>query len=52
MSALKHTKAKTVHIPVNSKTGRKRRFAIIGFVNKEDLTNTLNNHIYLFGNNT
>ena len=33
MSATKHTGAKTVHILLNSKTGKKRRFAIIGFSN-------------------
>ena len=52
MSAVKHTKAKTIHIPVNSKTGKKRRFAIVGFANKEDLASAINRHIYLFGNNT
>ena len=52
MSAAKHINAKTVHIPTNSRTGKKRKFAIIGFETESDLANAINRHIYLFGNNT
>jgi RNA recognition motif-containing protein len=49
MSAVKHTEAKTVHIPVNSRTGRKRSFAIIGFENNTNLERAIMRHVYLFG---
>jgi hypothetical protein len=52
MSAVRHTNAKTVHIPLNSKTGKKRRFAIIGFANDADLTKAIKKYISLFGNKT
>jgi hypothetical protein len=31
MSAIKHMEAKSVYIPINGKTGKRRNFAIIGF---------------------
>jgi hypothetical protein len=52
MGAVKHTNAKTIHIPINSKTGKKRRFAIIGFANDMDLSAAIKRHIFLFGNKT
>jgi hypothetical protein len=52
MSAIKHLKAKTVYIPRNSKTNKRRRFAIIGFSSQEDLQQALASHTSLFGLNT
>lgn len=52
MSAIKHTNAKTAHIPLNSKTNKKRRFAIIGFNNNTDRVKAIKSHISLFGNKT
>jgi hypothetical protein len=49
MSSIKHTGAKTVFIPKNSKTGKRRTFAIIGFKNEEDLIKALSMQISLFG---
>jgi hypothetical protein len=49
MSAIKHLKAKTVYIPKNSKTNKRRRFAIIGFSSQEDLQQALSAHVELFG---
>jgi RNA recognition motif-containing protein len=49
MSATKHLKVKTVYIPSNSKTGKRRNFAIIGFENSEDLNKALVSHVELFG---
>jgi hypothetical protein len=49
MSAIKHLKAKTVHIPRNSKTNKRRRFAIIGFSSQEDLQQALASYVSLFG---
>ena len=49
MSAIKHLKAKTVYIPKNSKTNRRRGFAIIGFSSQEDLQRALSAHVELFG---
>src|SRR6185369_14373816 len=49
MSAIKHTKAKSIHIPLNSKTGKRRNFAIIGFQNHKDLEKALKSHVELFG---
>lgn len=52
MSAAKHVNAKTVHVPLNSHTGKRRKFAIIGFETELDLASAINRHIYLFGNKT
>jgi RNA recognition motif-containing protein len=49
MSATKHLKVKTVHIPVNSGTGKRRNFAILGFESQEDLNRALTSHVELFG---
>jgi RNA recognition motif-containing protein len=49
MSATKHLKVKTVHIPVNSGTGKRRNFAILGFENQGDLNRALASHVELFG---
>jgi RNA recognition motif-containing protein len=49
MSAVKHTNAKTIHIPVNSRTGKRRNFAIIGFQDTSSLEKAITRHIYLFG---
>jgi RNA recognition motif-containing protein len=49
MSAIKHLHAKTVYIPRNSKTNKKRKFAIIGFKNQENLQKALSAHVELFG---
>jgi hypothetical protein len=49
MSAIKHLNAKTVHIPKNSRTGKRRSFAIIGFENESDLKKALSSHVELFG---
>jgi hypothetical protein len=49
MSAIKYTGARTVHVPQNSKTGKKRNFAIIGFKNSTDLEKAITQYIYLFG---
>jgi hypothetical protein len=52
MSATKHLQAKTVYIPRNSKTNKKRNFAIIGFKNQENLQTALSAHVELFGHKT
>jgi len=52
MSAIKHMKAKTVHIPLNSKTGKRRKFAIVGFKSIDDMNIAITNHVFLFGNKT
>jgi hypothetical protein len=52
MSAIKHLKAKTVHIPRNSKTDKRRRFAIIGFSSQEDLQQALASYVSLFDTKT
>jgi len=49
MSAIKHTGAKTVHIPTNSKTGKKRRFAIVGYEDNNDLDKAISSNVTLFG---
>jgi RNA recognition motif-containing protein len=49
MSAVKHTGAKTVHIPTNSRTQKKRNFAIIGFQDIDDLDKAITKHIFVFG---
>jgi hypothetical protein len=48
MSAIKNTGAKTVHIPLNSRTGKRRRFAIIGFKDNDSLSKAITKHIFLF----
>jgi RNA recognition motif-containing protein len=48
MSAIKNTGAKTVHIPLNSRTGKKRRFAIIGFKDNNSLSKAITKHVFLF----
>jgi hypothetical protein len=52
MSAVKHTNAKTIHIPTNSRTGRRRNFAIVGFQDANSLEKAITRHIYLFGSKT
>lgn len=52
MSATKHLNAKTVHIPLNSKTGKRRGFAILSFKTQEDLTKAIFSHVELFGTKT
>lgn len=47
MSATKHTGAKTIHIPINSKTGKRRNFAIVGFNSLQDLTKAISSYIFL-----
>jgi RNA recognition motif-containing protein len=49
MSAIKHTGAKTVYIPLNSRTGKRRNFAIIGFQDETNLEKAITQHIHLFG---
>ena len=49
MSATKHLGVKTVYIPRNSKTNRRRGFAIIGFSSQKDLQKALAAHVELFG---
>jgi RNA recognition motif-containing protein len=49
MSAIKHTGAKTVYIPLNSKTGKRRNFAIIGFQDNTNLEKAITQYIHLFG---
>ena len=49
MSATKHLGVKTVYIPRNSKTNRRRGFAIIGFSSQKDLQKALVAHVELFG---
>ena len=48
MSAVKHIGAKTVYIPLNSKTGKRRNFAIIGFQDNINLEKAITQYIYLF----
>jgi RNA recognition motif-containing protein len=52
MSAIKHMNAKSVHIPKNGKTGKRRNFAIIGFQDYNDLNKAVTSHVELFGCNT
>jgi hypothetical protein len=47
MSLIKHTGAKSCHIPTNSATLRKRGFAIVGFQSKTELKCAIRNAIYL-----
>jgi RNA recognition motif-containing protein len=49
MSATKHLRVKTVYIPTNGRTGKRRNFAILGFENQEDLNKALLSHVELFG---
>jgi RNA recognition motif-containing protein len=49
MGAVKHLKVKTVYIPRNNKTNRRRGFAIIGFSSQDDLQRALAAHVELFG---
>jgi RNA recognition motif-containing protein len=49
MSATKHLRVKTVYIPANGRTGKRRNFAILGFENQEDLNKALLSHVELFG---
>jgi hypothetical protein len=49
MSAIKHLEAKSVHIPKNGKTGKRRSFAIISFQNQKSLEKALKSHVELFG---
>ena len=48
MSAIKHTGAKTVYIPLNSRTGKRRNFVIIGFYDNINLEKAITQYIYLF----
>jgi len=49
MNAVKHMGAKSIHIPKNGRTGKRRSFAIIGFQNQESLEKALRSHVELFG---
>jgi RNA recognition motif-containing protein len=49
MSAIKHMEAKSVYIPINGKTGKRRNFAIIGFQNSKSLEKAISSHVELFG---
>ena len=49
MSAIKHLGAKTVYIPRNSSTDKRRNFAIVGFSSQEDQQKALKAHVELFG---
>ena len=52
MNAIKHLRAKMVFIPKNSRTDRRKNFAIIGFGIQKDLQFALSSHIELFGTKT
>ena len=52
MSAIKHLKAKTVYISKNSKTDKRRNFAIIGFESNKDLQKALSSYVELFRTKT
>jgi hypothetical protein len=49
MSAIKHMKAKSIHIPKNGRTGKRRKFAIIGFKDQASLEKAISSHVELFG---
>lgn len=49
MNAIKHMKAKSIYIPQNSKTGKRRNFAIISFQDQENLEKAIKSHVELFG---
>jgi hypothetical protein len=49
MSATKHMGAKSIHIPKNGRTGKKRSFAIIGFQSQNSCEKATTSHVEIFG---
>ena len=45
-------KTRTIYIPKNSRTGKRRGFTIIGFEEKTDLEKAICSHVELFGYKT
>jgi RNA recognition motif-containing protein len=43
---------KTIYIPRNGRSGRRRGFAVIGFSSSKDLQKVLSSHVELFGSKT
>ena len=52
MSAIKYLKAKTIYIPRNRRTNRRRGFAVVGFGSQKELQKALSSHVELFGSKT